>query len=196
MSDQILEDRDKVDEYLRVIQERILAPIEKTEIQSSCTATLLLLFAAIDGLGKLYHPSDKAKVTKRIEKFLEYMGGDYADNKKQLSNLRHSLVHNAINVESYLSKTEMTSDQHLKKIGAAGFIYVNTKVFYKDFVVAFKRFSDDIQDCQDLRKRAADRLDWREDDHLDKLDITGDATPSPPPPVEFIYAKEIRSATE
>ena len=124
------------------------------------------------------------------------MGGDYADNKKQLSNLRHSLVHNAINVESYLSKTEMTSDQHLKKIGAAGFIYVNTKVFYKDFVVAFKRFSDDIQDCQDLRKRVADRLDWREDDHLDKLDITGDATASPPPPVEFIYAKEIRSATE
>lgn len=189
LSDLLYQDQAKVDEFLRVIQERILAPIQKTEIRSYCTATLLLLFAAIDGLGKLLHPNNQANVTQRISKFLDYMGGDYAVNTKELLKLRHSLVHNAINVESYLSKTETTSDQHLCKIGAAGFIYVNTMVMYNDFLVAFKRFSAEVQDDPVLMKQAADRLDWREDDPLDELEIAGVATPTPPPPVEFIYAK-------
>jgi hypothetical protein len=57
MSDQTSQDqdKDKIDEYLHVIDERILAPIQKTEVRYYCTATLLLLFAAIDGLGKLLH---------------------------------------------------------------------------------------------------------------------------------------------
>jgi hypothetical protein len=66
MSNLLTQDQDKIDEYLRVIQERILAPVKRTEIQSSCTATLLLLFAAIDGLGKLLHPSRNAGVVGRI----------------------------------------------------------------------------------------------------------------------------------
>src|SRR5687768_2036022 len=102
MSNQTSQEQHRIEEYLRVIQERILAPIEKTEVQQYFTATLLLLFAAIDGLGGLLHSNDAAGSNKRILCFLDYMGGDYALNKKQLLKLRNYLVHSAINVESFL----------------------------------------------------------------------------------------------
>jgi hypothetical protein len=192
MSDQTFQDqddRDKIDEYLRVIQERILAPIQNTEIRESCTATLLLLSAAIDGLGKLLHSDDEAWTRDRIHEFLDYMGGDYKVHKEELYELRKSLVHNAINVESFLSKTEMGADQHLKKMGAAGFLYVHTVVMYKDFDDAFKRFRAEIQQDPEMMKRAADRLEWREYDPFDDLDTPDIAIPTPPPPVEFIHAR-------
>jgi len=190
MSDQLIQDQDKVDEYFRVLQDRILAPIQNPEIQSYCTATLLLLFSAIDGLGKLLHPHNKAGVRERILGFLDYMGGNYKVYKDELYNLRKSLVHNAINVASYLSKNETVGDdQHLRKIGTAGYINVNTLVMYEDFVVAFKRFSSEIKHDPVLRKSAADRLKWMVDDPLDGIDIPGLATPSPPPRVKFIHVK-------
>ncbi len=188
MPDQTSQDQLKIDEYLRVIQERILAPIEQTDIHQSCTATLLLLFAAIDGLGKLLHPDAEAGPNKRIRCFLDYMGGDYRTRKRRLLNLRNSLVHNAISAESFLSKTEIGSEYHLKIIGAAGFVYVNTRVMYRDFLEAFTRFRSDINNDPDLMIQAASRLEWREDNTPDDLDQNVPA-PSPPPPVEFIYAR-------
>jgi len=189
MSDQTSQDQDKIDEYLGIIQERILSPIQNTELRHYCTATLLLLFAAIDGLGKSLDPDDTAGSNRRIRGFLDYMGGDYAVYKKELLDLRHSLVHNAINVESFLSNTEIGDDQHLKRMGAAGFIYVNTSVMYTDFVDAFRRFRAGIQHDPAMLKRAANRLEWMEEGILDDLGIPDIATPSFPPPVQFIYAK-------
>lgn len=189
MFDQTSQDQDKIDKYLDVIQERILAPIQKTELRHYCTATLLLLFAAIDGLGGLLHPDNTAGSNARIREFLDYMGGDYKVHKKELLNLRNFLVHSAINVESFLSQTEMGGDQHLKKMNTADFIYVNTMVMYENFVDSFGRFRDDIKHNPAMEKRAADRLEWREwreDNPVDYLNIP---TPTPPPPVEFIYAK-------
>ena len=105
MCHQTRQDQEKIDAYLDIIQERILAPVQNTEIRLSCTATLLLLFAAIDGLGKLLHPDDKAGSNERIRRFLDYVGGDYAVHKKRLLGLRHSLVHNAINLDGGGSST-------------------------------------------------------------------------------------------
>ena len=194
MSNQMSEDLEKIDEYLSVIQKRILAPIQNTGIQRYCTVTLLLLFAAMDGLGKLLVPDDTAGPNQRIRGFLDYMSGDYEVSKKELLSLRHSLVHNAINVESFLSHTEIGGDWHLKKIGA-DLIYVNTMVMYKDFVDSFTRFRSEIQHDLVMMRRAADRLawvetadplEWGKDNPPDQMD---NATPTPPPPVRFIYAK-------
>jgi len=195
MSKQTSEDQEKIDEYLRVIQERILAPIQSTEVRRYSTATLLLLFAAIDGLGLLLHLSKEAGSNQRILGFLGYMGGGYQVHKQELLGLRNSLVHNAINVASFLSQTETGRDQHLKKMGADDFIHVNTTVMYEDFVSALGRFQTDIQNDNAMMKRAADRLEWKET--ADRLEgVEGDpsghlnaATPTPPPPVQFIYAK-------
>jgi hypothetical protein len=111
MSDQHSYDREKIEEYFHVIEQRILGPIKKSEIRRYCTATLLLLFAGIDGLGKLIHPDEKAGCKKRIRAFLNYMGGNYRTREKELLELRNSLVHNAINVASFMSQTEMGSAQ-------------------------------------------------------------------------------------
>jgi len=192
MTNQISQDQDKIDEYLRVIQERILSPIQETDVKNYSTATLLLLFAAIDGLGKLLHPEDEAGSNKRIRGFLDYMGGGYEIYKKELLALRNSLVHNAINVASFLSRTEMGYDKHLKKMGSDDFIHVNTMVMYKDFVSAFNRFQVDFKDDKKMIKRAADRLEWREaTEPLEWGENNPLDTPTPtlPPPVEFIYAK-------
>jgi len=186
MSDGSSPDQEKVSEYLRVIQERILLPIENTDILEFCTATLLLLFAAIDGLGGLLHSKNGAGSNARIRRFLEYMGTDYSATKEQLLALRNFLVHSAVSAESFLSKTEMGRDHHLKTVGAAGFIYVNTSLMYDDFVKAFARFRADVESDSVLMKRAADRLEWKEDQAWNEVD---GPRPSPPPPVEFIFRK-------
>lgn len=188
MADQTSEDQMRIDEYLRIIKERILVPIEKTDIHQSCTATLLLLFAAIDGLGKLLHPNAKARPKQKILCFLEYMGGDYAINKNILWDLRNSLVHNAINAESFLSMTEIGSEYHLKIFGAAGFVYVNTRRMFSDFVEAYNRFCNDIDDDPELMRQVADRLEWIADNLPDDLGLNIPA-PSPAPPVKFVYAR-------
>jgi len=189
MPEQITENQNMVDEYLTIIQERILAPLQNTEIRSFCTATLLLLFAAVDGLGKLIHTNAEAGSNERIRSFLDYMGGDYSNCKDELLDLRNSLVHNAINVESFLSHTEMSADQHLKKMGSADFIYVNTTVMYKDFKIAFNRFRAEIQRDQKKLQRAANRLVWRYDNTWNDQEMPDVAAPSLPPLVRFIYAK-------
>jgi hypothetical protein len=186
MSDESSPNQQKVMEYFRVIQERILLPIEKTEIREFCTATLLLLFAAIDGLGGLLHSRKGAGSNARIRRFLEYMGADYSAKKSQLLALRNFLVHSAISAESFLSKTEMGCDHHLKTVGAAGFMYVNTSLMYDDFIKAFVRFRADIESDSALMNRAADRLEWRDDQAWNEED---GPQPSPPPPVEFIFRK-------
>ena len=77
MLEQIVEEEYKIDEYLDVIQSRIIEPIEKANISQYCAATLLLLFAALNGLGKLIHDNPKAGSNDRIRAFLDYMGGNY-----------------------------------------------------------------------------------------------------------------------
>jgi hypothetical protein len=186
MSEQISEEHDKIDEYLAVIQGRIVEPIQQADIGRYCTATLLLLFAAIDGLGKLIHENPKAVPSDRIRAFLDYMGDNYGKRKEELLGLRHSLVHNAINVASFMSQTEMGSDQHLKKIGSGGFIYVNTSIMYEDFVLAFERLREEFKNGRRDMSRAAERLEWRENDGEDQnIDIPV----TNPPPVKFIWAK-------
>jgi len=176
----------KIEEYLTLIQDRILSPIRDTEVSQSCTATLLLLFAAIDGLGALLHSDPAAGSNKRIRSFLDYMGSGYAAKKSQLLRLRNGLVHTAVNVESFLSKTEMSVSQHLRRIGATGFIYVNTTTMYNDFVTAFGRFRSDLESDPALMEQASNRLEWKEDITWDEND---GPMPSPPPPVEFILLR-------
>jgi len=186
MSDEISVERNKIVEYLNVIQSRIVEPIQNSDIDRYCTATLLLLFAAIDGLGKLIHDDNRAGSNKRICAFLDYMGDNYRMRKNDLLALRHQLVHNSINVASFMSQSEMGSDQHLAPIGSAGFIYVNTNTMYQDFIRAFERLRKELENDGAKMSRAAQRLEWREadteDQHID-IPVTY------PPPVKFIWAK-------
>ena len=117
------------------------------------------------------------------------MGDDYRAHMEELSKLRNSVVHNAINAESWLSNAELNSDQHLKRTGASGLLYVNTLVMYRDVVNAFQRLREEIRCDSVTMKRAAARLEWKEVNPYYDLDDPDVASPSPLPPVVFIRAK-------
>lgn len=189
MSDRILNDQEKIDEYFSIIQERILKPLQETEVRQYCTATLLILFAAIDGLGNLLHPKDYARPKQRIKQFLVYMGGDYKVRNKELVQLRNSLVHESLNVDTFLSYVKEGGNQHLQELGAAGFIYVNTSDMYKDFVNAFEKFRKEIYLDPVMMKRAADRLKVLVIDPSSYPDTQDITTPSAPSPITFIFKK-------
>lgn len=85
-----------------------------------------------------------------------------------------------------MSQTEMGSDQHLKRIGSGDFIYVNTSIMYNDFTQALERLHNEFKNDERMMVRAAERLEWRDDDVEDQyLDIPA----TPPPAIEFIWAK-------
>jgi hypothetical protein len=191
------DDLGKIDEYLNVIQKRVIAPIQSADLQGSCTATLLLLFAAIDGLGRLLDPTGSANVHNRITGFLKYMGGGYAANAEDLYTLRNSLAHNAINVESILSHAELDSYHHLMKLGVDNLLYVNTTVMYQDFQRSFDQFRSELQGDPVMMRHAAIQLEWVEiDDPLeagernasDQMKIP---TGTQPPPIRFIRTKNL-----
>ncbi len=48
-----------VDLYLKEIEEHVLAHIDKGRVGGSCFAAVMLLFAGIDGLGRLLHRDDR-----------------------------------------------------------------------------------------------------------------------------------------
>lgn len=181
-----IDTQDKLDEFFRIIDERILTPIKSSQVQSSCTATLMLLFAGIDSLGTLMHPRRNAKVTARIEHFLKFMGGKYSTNSDKLVKLRHSLMHSAINIESYMSRTTTSSEHHLDKIAVTGFIYVSTNKMTSDFEEALVRFKSIIRSDLKIFSQVSSRLEWNEEDYPSEFVNTDEARPSPPPPVQFI----------
>jgi hypothetical protein len=57
---------------------------------------------------------------------------------------------------------------------------------YNDFVRAFERLREEFKNNERMMMRAAERLEWREDDIENQY---FDIPASPPPPVEFIWAK-------
>jgi hypothetical protein len=180
------QNRSKVAEYPHLVEARVLKPLASEAVQQSCSATLLLAFAAVDALGKLVHPDNQAFPGMRFRAFLSFMGPEYEERFKELWNLRNAFVHNAINVEACLSSTELEGWAHLKRIGGSGFIYVNTGLVSSDLAAAFGRLTVRLRTDEATFRRADDRLKWLEDTQ----EGTGDeALPTQPPQVQFVYAR-------
>ncbi len=176
--------RSKVAEYLNLVEARVLSPLRSEAVQRSCSTTLLLVFATIDALGKLLHPDSDARPGERFKYFLRFLGTEYEERRNELWKLRTALVHNAINVESYLSSTEREGWAHLQMIGGSGLIYVDTGLTSRDLVEAFWRVKEMLATDSATAQRAAARLKWVENilQHVGKGPF-----PTPPPPVQFVH---------
>lgn len=180
------ENRSKVAEYLDLVESRVLRPLSCDAVQRSCSTTLLLVFAAIDALGKLTDEDGKASVRVRFQDFLGFMGVEYKERSTELWKLRNALVHNAINVESYLSSTELAGWAHLKRIGGSGLIYLNTGLASRDLVEAFGRVKTLLATDKRAAQRAADRLEWVEDT---QQAVGAESLPTQPPQIQFVHAR-------
>jgi hypothetical protein len=180
------QNRSKVGEYLELVEDRVLKPLASDAVQQSCSTTLLLVFATVDALGKLIHPSATAGPGKRFRHFLGFLGTEYKERSKELWDLRNALVHNVINVESYLSSTELEGWVHLQRIGGSGLIYVNSHLASRDLAEAFGRVKMLLETNKYEAQRATDRLEWVENT---QQGVGSEPVPTPPPPVKFIQAQ-------
>src|ERR1035441_5213079 len=71
-------------EYLDVIREHVIRPLESTTVAESCFAAAMLIFGAMDGLGRLIHPDDHAGAGVRFKAFLPRLGAHYQTCSSEL----------------------------------------------------------------------------------------------------------------
>jgi hypothetical protein len=179
------QDRSKVAAYLHLVETRVLTPLASEAVQQSCSTTLLLVFATIDALGKLIHPNADASPGVRFGEFLSFLGAGYNKRRKELWKLRNALVHNVINVESYMSSTELEGWVHLEMIGGSGLIYVNTGLASRDLFEAYRGVKALLETDMVAAQRAADRLKFVDNT---QQGVGKGPHPTPPSPVQFVYA--------
>lgn len=180
------DDKARLETYMDLVEARIFPALASDAVQNSCSTTLLLIFAAIDALGKLSHLNDKAAPGERFREFLGSLGMRYKDHSDDLWKLRNALSHNVINVESYLSPLELEGWTHLQSVGPEGLLYVNTRQMSSDLRQAFAALRVKLATDAGAAQSAADRLEWHEVEL--PLDV-GEVRPTPPPPVRFVWAR-------
>ena len=179
---------DKVDEkinnFIDLLKERTINQIDDTDIKESCTATLLLIFAAVDSLSKITCNDDdynlfknKTGNKKRFTGFLEnVMGNKYSNFKDDIYNLRNDIVHTGINIKVILSKNQHR-DKHLQKLN--GHLWINTRQFLDDFKKAIDQIYINIKNKGTFFQNAMNRL--KEFNIIELHEQEDMATPSPGP---------------
>ena len=176
-------DHSKTWEYIEVVRKHVIYPLETSGVADSCFAAALLVFGAIDGLGKLTHPNDNAGAGERFKSFLPRMGAAYVECKDELWNLRNSLAHNTMNVACFMSKTDDARGEHLER--DHGFIFIHTPELLKHFKSAIEKLEAELRDDTALFQRANSRL---ERDYIDQPAWRGshEVMSTPPPGVFFV----------
>jgi hypothetical protein len=156
---------EKIRDFLHLVEERLIRPVENTDVGKSCTATLMLIFAGMDSLSKITCSEDEFKQRqgqgfqgsrKRFKRFLaDMLGGKYKDCATEIIALRNDIVHTGINAKVILSREEPDA-KHLRRVD--GHLWVNTRQFFLDFVEAFKTIRGNIESGGSYYKRAQERL--------------------------------------
>jgi len=169
-------------EYLRVIKQHVIHPLDTTQVADSCFAAVLLIFGAIDGLGKLAHENENALAGERFKSFLQRLGQEYSALGEELWRLRNTLAHSAMNVACFLSKTDEARGEHLEQDG--GYIFIHTGKLLEDFKTALNKLEAEYQTNGSLLQRAESRLRW---DSINERGWRGGGVmPTPPPGIQFV----------
>jgi hypothetical protein len=145
-------------EYLKVIHQHVIHPLEQTSLADSCFAASMLIFGAIDGLGKLIDDDDKAHAVDRFKTFLVMLGSVYTRVEDKLWALRNRLAHNAMNVACFMSKMEDARGEHLEVENDN--VFVHTGRLLEDFKLAIHKLEEDFKNDPVLLQRAEARLEW------------------------------------
>lgn len=147
----------KSERYVQSIWEHVVRPLDSTALSESCFASCMMLFACIDGLGKLLHPSANAKVNERFKYFLsDWMRGLYAERQTLVWELRNNLDHNAIAALTYLSSLSDSTHAHLDADN--GNLFINTRQFLMDFQTSLEFVERRLTDDCELLNQAESRL--------------------------------------
>jgi hypothetical protein len=173
----------KFSNFIELLKERTINSIDNLDIKESCTATLLLLFAAVDSLSKItcinpeydLYKKNKSGNKDRFKGFLDnVMGNKYKIYNDNIYDLRNDIVHTGINTKVILSKSQ-DHEKHLKLVD--GYLWINTNQFLDDFKKAIEQIKNNIDVKGQFYQNAKDRLS---DFDLIKIDGQHDI-PSPSP---------------
>jgi len=173
-------------EYIAAIRQHVIQPLEGSPVADHCFAAAMLIFAGIDGLGRLVHPNPAAGVGERFKGFLPRLSSDYQRRERELWDLRNSLDHNAINVACYMSKTEDARGDHLEVDN--GHLFVHTVRLLADFRAAVDALEAELRRDAALFRQTESRLEraylvlpgWRDPN----------VQTTPPPIVRFVYVHQ------
>lgn len=169
-------------EYLKVIRQHVIHPLDTTCVADSCFAAALLIFGSIDGLGKLIHSDTNASSGERFKEFLSWLGPEYSALEDELWRLRNTLAHSAMNVACFMSKTDDARGEHLEQ--DHGFVFVHTGRLLDDFKAAIDKLEAEFQTNVSLLQRAESRLMW---DSINQPGWQGGGLmPTPPPGIQFV----------
>ncbi len=175
---------EKINNFINLLIERTIDQIDNTDIKESCTATLLLIFAAIDSLSKI---TSDDKVYKqgsgaRFKSFLENnLENKYSVIKDEIYDLRNDVVHTGIATKVVLSKNQ-DNTKHLEKVN--GYLWINTNQFLDDFKVALEKIIAEIQKKDTFFQKAMSRLN---EFNIIKLDEEQDMPVPTPGPDENLF---------
>jgi len=181
----------KFNKFINLLKKRTINSIDNSDIKESCTATLLLLFAAVDSLSKItcsnseYDSYKKKKGNKvRFTGFLDkVMGNKYAVYKDNIYRLRNGIVHAGINTKVILSKSR-DHEKHLKLID--GYLWINTNQFLDDFKKTIEQIKNDIDIQGQYYQNAKDRI---RDFNIIKIDEEDNIPPPSPGPDEGPFSQ-------
>jgi hypothetical protein len=188
MSDLISENRAKITAYFDLIERHLKTAADRNGVHRSCYAALMLLFAIVDGLGKLFHDDVRVTVSKRFKFFLETkVGSEYKKNRHKIYHLRNAMVHNAISSIAYLSAVEDHFPDHLMEMRDNKYIFINTVQFCKDVTLAFQKCKDEVLKDDTKINAIGNRLMWNQIEYP----YQGKVAPTLPPPIVFIDTKSI-----
>ena len=169
-------------EYLRVIRQYVIHPLDRTAVSDSCYAAALLIFGSIDGLGNLIHPNLKAGAGERFKEFLPWLGSKYSVLGDELWLLRNTLAHSAMNAACFMSKTEDARGEHLEQ--DHGYVFIHTVRLLEDFKSAIDKLEAEFQTDTTLLQRAESRLTW---DSISPPGWRGGGVKTTPPPgIRFV----------
>ncbi len=154
---------EKINKFINLLKERTINPIDNTDIKESCTATLLLIFAAVDSLSKITCCDQQYDLLKkkrgnnvRFTGFLEnVMRNKYSNFKDDIYNLRNDIVHTGINTKVIFSKNQH-DNKHLQIVNEH--LWINTKQFLYDFKEAIEQIYIDIKNKGTFFQNAMNRL--------------------------------------
>ena len=178
----------KFNKFVTFLRNRTTNSIDNSKIKESCTATLLLLFAAVDSLSKITCCNSEYDLYKknqggnraRFTGFLDkVMGDDYAVFKDDIYNLRNDIVHTGINTKVILSKSQ-DHEKHLKLVDE--YLWINTNRFLDDVKKAIEQIKNDIDIRGQFYQNAKDRIR-----DFDLIEIDEEPSPSPGPDEEPFY---------
>jgi hypothetical protein len=182
----------KFSQFVKLLEERTVNAIENSDINKSCTATLLLLFAAIDSLSKItcndldYESYKKNKgVENRFNCFLDdHMRNKYSIYKNNIYKLRNDIVHTGVNAKVILSK-ESDYVKHLE-VDNQGNLWINTFQFLKDLKKAIDQIKKNIDGQGNFYQNAQNRI---KDFKIIKIDENSNIPSPSPGPDEELFVK-------